>query len=157
MSGCRAYAQAHSHKFHAIITKTWPAVHMDWLHSLLSQGTVSYQQIINQMAVSSLHGCEYYLIRCNVHMGNIWRKWVAQIWNSSLQRAAWIPQWSRRNDSAAHHNRTRQQLSQSAFGTDTSRSPSRPPPRLPDETQSQASLTISCSTHWGGSVLIPAA
>lgn len=42
------------------------------------------------------------------------------------KHAAWRPQWSHRNDSAAHHNPTRQQLGQSAFGTDTDRAPLQP-------------------------------
>lgn len=65
--------------------------------------------------------------------------------------AAHEPQWLHINDSVAHPNPTRRQLGQSGRSTHTDR-----PLRQPDQTQSPTGITISCSTHWGGSAHIPA-
>lgn len=154
LRGCVAYHKAHSHSFHFIFTKTWPVFHRDWLHIMFSWVMVSYQQSINcwyhPRMVWSVTSWPH-KVQCThrKYMGRSgWHKYGTPL----CKRTAWEPQWLHRNDSAAHHNPTRQQPGQSALSTDTSR----PPPRQPDETQSQASLTISCSTHRGGSAHIPA-
>lgn len=123
-----------------------------WPYMIFFWGMMLHQQIICQMFVSFLHRWEYYLIRCNVHGGNLWKSGWHKYGTPLCKLAAQEPQWLLINDSAAQHNPTRRRLGQSAQSSETDR-----PLRRPDETQSPAGVTISCSTRWGGSAHIPAA
>lgn len=114
----------------------------------LGSGIISTNSLSNVGIILAWFGAlPHYLIRCNVHTESIWEK----VGGTNMELRFANTQLGNLSGCAVMTLLLTITLQGNSWANQLSGLTPAGPPRQPDETQSQASLTISCSTHQGGS------
>lgn len=115
----------------------------------LGNGIISTNSLSNVGIILAWFGAlPHDLIRCNVHTGNIWGK----VGGTNMELRFANTRLGNLSGCAVMTLLLTITLQGDSWANQLSvLMPAAPPPRQPDETQSQDSLTISCFTHRGGS------